>query len=271
MASSAISVLGTVTSRDGTSIAFDRSGTGPALVIVDGAMCSRQFGPSEATAAAMSADFTVYRYDRRRRGDSTDTQPYDVAREVEDLDALVAEAGGSAFAYGISSGAGLALEAAASGIPITRLALFEPPYTAEGGNAVRQEEDTLRMAQLLHDGRRAEAVTLFFSWVGLPDEAIAEMRNSPVWPALEAVAPTIAYDDQVMGDGTVPRERAARVSVPTIVIAGSLSSEDLRRAAQDVAGAIPQARFRMLEGQGHAASPESLAPILAEFLLEAGR
>jgi pimeloyl-ACP methyl ester carboxylesterase len=271
MASSVTSVLGNVRSRDGTSIAFERSGRGPALAIVDGAMCSRQFGPSEATAAALSADFTVYRYDRRGRGDSTDTPPYAVAREVDDLEALIAEAGGSAFAYGISSGAALALEAAASGIPITRLALFEPPYTAERGDASQQEEETLRMAKLLDDGRRGEAVTLFFSWVGMPDEAIAEMRSSPVWPALEAVAPTIAYDDKVMRDGTVPRERAARVSVPTIVIAGSLSSEDLRRAAQDVAGAIPQARLRTLEGQSHTASPESLAPILVEFLLEAGR
>jgi pimeloyl-ACP methyl ester carboxylesterase len=271
MASSAVSVVGTVTSRDGTSIAFDRSGTGPALVIVDGAMCSRQFGPSEATAEALSAHFTVYRYDRRGRGDSTDTPPYEVAREVEDLEALVAEAGGSAFVYGISSGAGLALEAAASGIPITRLALFEPPYTAEGGDASQQEEETLRMAKLLGDARRGEAVELFFAWVGLPDEAIAEMRSSPVWPALEAIAPTIAYDDKVMGDGTVPRERAARVNVPTIVIAGGLSSEDLRRAAQEVAAAIPQAAYRTLEGQSHTASPESLAPILTAFLLGTAR
>jgi pimeloyl-ACP methyl ester carboxylesterase len=271
MASSMTRVLGTVTSRDGTSIAFDRSGTGPALVLVDGAMCSRQFGPSEATAAALSADFTVYRYDRRGRGDSTDTPPYQVAREVEDIDALVAEAGGSAFAYGISSGAGLALTAAASGVPITRLALFEPPYTAEAGDAVQQGEDTLRMAQLLDAGRRSEAVELFFSWVGLPEEAVAQMRSSPVWPALEEIAPTIAYDNAVMGDGTVPRERAARVTVLTIVIAASLSSEDLRRAAQEVANAIPQARYRTLEGQSHAASPESLAPILTEFLLDTGR
>ena len=128
------STVNTVASRDGTSIAFERTGAGPTLVIVDGAMCSMAFGPSEATAAALSGDFTVYRYDRRGRGDSTDTQPYAVAREVEDLTAVIDEAGGSAFVYGISSGAGLALEAAASGAPITRLVLFEPPYTAEGGD-----------------------------------------------------------------------------------------------------------------------------------------
>ena len=124
---------------------------------------------------------------------------------------------------------------------------------------------------LLETFRRGEAVELFFSWVGMPDEAVAEMRSSPVWPALEAIAPTIAYDNKVLGDGTVPRERAARVSVPTIVIAGSLSSEELRRAAQVVARAIPGAGFRTLEGQGHAASPESVAPILTEFLLDTGR
>jgi pimeloyl-ACP methyl ester carboxylesterase len=270
MASTVSSVRGKVASRDGTSIAFERSGTGPPLVIVDGAMCSRQFGPSEATAAALNSDFTVYRYDRRGRGDSSDTPPYEVARAVEDLDALVAEAGGSAFVYGISSGAGLALEAAASGVPITRLALFEPPYTAEGGDAPQPGEDAARLAQLLDAGRRGEAVELFFSWVGMPDEAVAQMKSSPVWPALEQIAPTIAYDNRVMGDDRVPRERAARVTAPTIVIAGSLSSSELRHAAREVASAIPHARHRTLEGQSHTAAPESIAPILSEFFLDTG-
>jgi pimeloyl-ACP methyl ester carboxylesterase len=270
MASSVSSVLGKVTSRDGTSIAFERSGNGPTLVVVDGAMCSRQFGPSEATAAALNADFTVYRYDRRGRGDSTDTLPYAVAREVEDLEALVVEAGGSAFVYGISSGAGLALEAAASGVPITGLALFEPPYTAEGGDVPHAAEDAARLAKLLDAGRRGEAVELFFSWVGLPHEAVAQMKSSSVWPALEQIAPTIAYDNKVMGDDRVPRERAAQVTAPTIVIAGSLSSPELRRAAHEVANAIPQARHRTLEGQSHTAAPESIAPILSAFFLDTG-
>jgi pimeloyl-ACP methyl ester carboxylesterase len=259
--------LSKVTSRDGTTIAVERAGTGPALVIVDGAMSSRAFGPSAATAAALDKDFTTYRYDRRGRGDSTDTQPYAVAREVEDLAAVITEAGGPAFVYGISSGAGLALEAVAAGAPITKLALFEPPYTAEGGDPAQQREGTRQMDELLRAGRHGEAVELFFSWVGMPDEAVAQMRLSPVWPALEAIAPTIAYENAAMGDGTVPREKAGRIGVPTLVIAGSLSSEELRHAAKTVAAAIPGARYRDLEGQAHAASPESLAPLLKEFLL----
>ena len=262
-----VSMLSTVTSGDGTQIAIERTGAGPALVIVDGAMCSRAFGPSEAMAAALNRDFTVYRYDRRGRGDSTDTKPYAVAREIEDLGAVIEEAGGSAFVYGISSGAGLALEAAASGAPITKLALFEPPYTAEDGDTTKQAEDTRQMDDLLGAGRNGDAVELFFSWVGMPEAAVAQMRSSPVWPALDALAPTIAYDDAAMGDGTVPREKAAQIDVPTLVIAGALSSEELRRAAKTAANAIPGARYRDLEGQAHAASPESLAPLLKEFLL----
>lgn len=262
-----VRTLSTVTSRDGTTIAVEKAGTGPALVIVDGAMCSRAFGPSEATAAAMSGDFTVYRFDRRGRGDSTDTPPYAVEREVEDLAAVITEAGGSAFVYGISSGAGIALEAAATGAPITKLALFEPPYTAEGSDPAEQREGARQMDELLHAGRNGDAVGLFFSWVGMPDEVVAQMRSSPLWPALEAMAPTIAYDNAAMGDGTVPRKRLRRIGIPTLVIAGSLSSEELRHAAQIVAEAIPGARHRVLEGQAHTAAPETLAPLLMEFLL----
>jgi pimeloyl-ACP methyl ester carboxylesterase len=235
-------------------------------VIVDGAMCSRAFGPSEATAAGLSGEFTVYRYDRRGRGDSEDTKPFAVAREVEDLTAVIREAGGSAFVYGISSGAGLALEAAASGAPISRLVLFEPPYTAEGGDAAQQRAETRQMDELLRDGRNSDAVELFFSWVGMPDEVVAQMRSSPVWPLLEAIAPTIAYDNAAMGDGTVPHDKAARIRIPTLVVAGSLSGEELRHAARTVANAIPGAQFRDLEGQAHAAPPETLVPLLREFL-----
>jgi pimeloyl-ACP methyl ester carboxylesterase len=262
-----IRTLNGVTSNDGTRIAYEKTGAGPALVIVDGAMCSRAFGPRQATAAGLSGDFTVYRYDRRGRGDSTDTKPYAVAREVEDLAAVISEAGGSAIVYGISSGAGLALEAAAGGAPITRLVLFEPPYTAEGGDMTQQREETRQMAELLGAGRNGDAVELFFSWVGMPTEAVAQMRNSPPWPALETMAPTIAYDNAAMGDGTVPHDKAGRIRIPTLVIAGSLSSGELRHAAKTVAEAIPGARYRDLEGQSHTASPEMLLPLLREFLL----
>jgi pimeloyl-ACP methyl ester carboxylesterase len=254
-----------VTSRDGTLIAFESVGTGPAVVLVDGAMCSRSFGPTAAIADALKDRFTVYRYDRRGRGESGDTQPYAVAREIEDLEAVIREAGGSACVLGISSGAGLALEAAASGVPIAKLALFEPPYTADRSDPARRKEEAAHMDALLADGRRGDAVELFLGWVGMPDEAIAQMRGSPMWPLLEATAPTISYDDRVMGDGTVPRERAGRISVPTVLIHGSESADELQRATREVADSIPDAQLRTLAGQSHQADPETLAPVLKEF------
>jgi pimeloyl-ACP methyl ester carboxylesterase len=260
------STLNIVTSRDGTRIAVERTGNGPAVVIVDGALCSRAFGPGEATAAALSGEFSVHRYDRRGRGDSTDTPPYAIEREVEDLAAVIAATGGPASVYGISSGAALAIRAAASGVPMSKLAMFEPPYTAQGGDPDRQRQDMQQMAELLEQGRRGDAVALFLGWVGMPDEVVAQMKHSPVWATLEAIAPTLGYDSAVMGDGLVPWDQARHVSVPTLVIAGALSSPDLRRAAQAVTEAIPGARYRELEGQAHTASPESLAPLLKEFL-----
>lgn len=256
-----------VTSGDGTRIAVERSGAGPALVIVDGALCSRAFGPSEATAAALDADFTIYRYDRRGRGESGDAPPYAVEREVEDLHAVIGETGGPAMVYGISSGAALAIRAAATGAPISKLALFEPPYTAEGGDAARQRQQMREMAELLGSGRNGDAVELFFSWVGMPGEVVEQMRHSPMWPALERVAPTLGYDNAVMGDGSVPRDLAGQVSVPTLVLAGELSSGDLRHAARTIAEEIPGASYREIENQAHTAAPESVAPLLKEFLL----
>jgi pimeloyl-ACP methyl ester carboxylesterase len=254
-----------VTSPDGTRIAYETSGSGPAVVLVDGAMCSRSFGPTGQLADALKDRFTVVRYDRRGRGESGDTQPYAVAREIEDLAAVLDEAGGNVRVLGISSGAGLALEAAADGVPIARLALFEPPYTADGGDPEDRRREAARMDELLAAGRRGEAVELFFGWVGMPDEAIAQMRSSPMWPILEATAPTIAYDDRVMGDGTVHRERLRKIRVPTLLINGSESSAELRRAAGAVADAIPGAQRATLLGQSHQADPGTLVPILTGF------
>lgn len=259
--------MSTITSRDGTTIAYERSGKGPPLVLVDGAMSYRAFGPLQPVAEVLAADFTVYAYDRRGRGESGDTAPYAVAREVEDLEALIAVAGGSAHVYGVSSGAALAMEAAASGAPITRLALFEPPYTVEGGDdAQLQKEDSARLQELLAADRRSDAVEAFFSFF-MPAEAIAEMRGQPVWPLFEAVAPTLGYDFTIMDDGLVPRDRAARVGVPTLVLDGGDSPEVLRSAAQAVAAAIPGARYRTLEGRHDEMAPEITATALREFLL----
>jgi pimeloyl-ACP methyl ester carboxylesterase len=255
----------TVTSADGTMIAYERTGRGPALVLVDGALCHRAAGPMRPLAALLRERFTVHVYDRRGRGESSDTTPYAVAREVEDLQALIEEAGGEAYVYGISSGAALALTAAAAGLPISRLALYEPPFMAEVEDGARIKEYTERLGELLGAGRAGDAVELFMTNVGVPAPAVAGIRAQPGWAMLEAIAPTLAYDDQVLGDGSVPRDLARAISVPALVLAGAAGPQSLQRAARATADALPTAEHRTLDGQTHDVSPDALAPVLAAF------
>jgi len=255
-----------LTSADGTAIAYERTGAGPALILVDGAMCHRASGPMRPLAAALSPTFTVFTYDRRGRGESSDTPPYAVAREVDDLRALVAVAGGRAGVYGLSSGAALALRTAAGGTGITRLALYEPPFLAEIDNGARAKaEYTRRLDELLGAGRRGDAVTLFMTYVGVPEPAIAGLRAQPGWAAFEAIAPTLPYDEAVLGDGHVPRDIAAAIVVPTLVLGGGASPARLQQAAKATAAAIPTAEHRTLDGQTHDVAPDAIAPVLAEF------
>jgi pimeloyl-ACP methyl ester carboxylesterase len=257
--------MSTVMSADGTAIGYERAGNGPALVLVDGAMCYRAAGPMRPLAAALAGSFTVYTYDRRGRGESADTPPYAVGREIEDLQAVIAAAGGRACVYGISSGAALAMAAAAAGPQITRLALYEPPFRAEVEDAATIREYTRRLTELLDAGRRGDAVALFMTTVGMPEQVVAGLRGQPFWAALEAIAPTLGYDDRVLGDGHVPRDVAARIAVPTLVLAGGASPHMLQAAAKATAGAIASARHRTLDGQTHDVSPEALAPALLTF------
>ncbi|MFI6262779.1 alpha/beta fold hydrolase [Micromonospora sp. NPDC051006] len=256
-----------VTSADGTAIGYERTGDGPAVVLVDGALCSRAGGPMRPLAAALATRFTVHTYDRRGRGESGDTPPYAVLREVEDLQAVIAAAGGQAYLCGISSGAALALATAAAGPGITRLALYEPPFLAEadGENASRLKEYAQHLHELLAAGRNGDAVALFMTHVGVPPQVIAGMRAQPHWAAFEAIAPTLGYDDAVLGDGHVPRDLAARITVPTLVLAGDASPQLLQRAAEATAGALPTAAYRTLDGQTHDVSPDALAPALTAF------
>ena len=257
--------MNTITSKDGTSIAYDHSGEGPALILVDGALCYRAFGPMGPLAPHLAPRFTVYTYDRRGRGDSGDTAPFAVEREVEDLAASIAAAGGSAYVYGVSSGAALALQAAAHGLPITRLALFEPPYSLDAESVRRFIEYRTQLDQMLAEGRRGDAATLFMRFVGTPDDAIAQMRQAPMWPMFEAVAPTLAYDAAALGDGTVPAERAASITIPALVMDGGASPAAMRDAVRAVADALPHAQHRTLEGQTHDAATEAVAPALIAF------
>ncbi|MGH2396828.1 MAG: alpha/beta fold hydrolase [bacterium] len=251
------------TSKDGTAIAFDQLGDGPSVILVCGGSTDRS--ANAPLAALLARHFTVFNYDRRGRGDSGDTPPYAVEREVEDIETIVAAAGGSACLYGTSSGAALALEAAARLKGITKLALWEPPYILEG--RPRPPADTAKTyTELVSAGRRGDAVEFFMAKVvGLPAEFVAQARNAPWWPAQEALAHTLAYDATVMGDYSLPTERAAAVKIPTLVLAGGASFPFMRETAQALATIIPDAQHRTLDGQEHNVAPEAIAPALVEF------
>ena len=257
--------MSTVNSADGTTIAYESVGSGPALVLVDGAMCYRAAGPMRPLAALLQHAFTVYTYDRRGRGESSDTPPYAVGREIEDLQAVVAQAGGQAFAYGLSSGAALVLRTAAAGPGITRMVLYEPPFLAGIEDGARIKEYTERLRELLAAGRNGDAVALFMNYVGVPAQAIAGMRAGPGWSTLEAIAPTLAYDDEVLDGGGVPRDRASAIIIPALVVGGGASPQSLQQAAKATAEALPTAAHRTLEGQTHDVRPQALVPILVEF------
>jgi alpha-beta hydrolase superfamily lysophospholipase len=254
----------TVTSSDGTAIAFDRLGEGPPVVLVCGGSTDRM--ANAQLASLLAQDFTVLNYDRRGRGDSGDSAPYAIQREVEDLDAVIGAAGGSACVWGTSSGAALAFEAAASGLPITRLALWEPPWFVEDSPARPPADTATTYRELVAAGRRGDAVEFFMAKVvGLPAEFVAQARSSPWWPAQEALAHTLAYDAEIMGDYTFPADRAAAVKPPTLVIDGGASPAWLRNTARTVADTIADARHQTLEGQEHNVDMAVLAPVLKAF------
>ncbi len=253
----------TVTSADGTSIAYDRVGAGPAVVLVQGAFSTRHDPIMAGIAGTLASRFTVYNYDRRGRGDSGDVAPYSVQREIEDLTALIEAAGGEAMVFGGSSGGALALEAAAAGAPITKLAVFEPPYATGPGRTLPSARE---LAALAEEGRRGDAVELFLTeGAEMPPEAVAGMKAQPFWPQIEAVAHTLAYEAAVVGDGPVP-DRLSEVSVPTVVLAGSASSDRMRDAAEAVTGRLADARLTPLEGQAHGqADPVAIGQAVEEF------
>jgi pimeloyl-ACP methyl ester carboxylesterase len=252
-----------VTSSDGTRIAFDRLGGGPPVVMVCGGSVDRM--ANAPLADVLSDRFTVYNYDRRGRGDSGDTPPYHEDREIEDIDAVVDAAGGSAFLYGASSGAALAMDAAARLDGITKMALWEPPFVPEG--APRPPADTATTYRgLVAEGRRGDAVEFFMSKVvGLPPEFVQGARQAPFWAQTEAIAHTLAYDAEIMGDYSIPADRAAAVKVPALVIAGGADFPWMVEAAETLARAMPDGEARRLEGQGHNVDPAVLAPVLIEF------
>ncbi|SCL39823.1 Lysophospholipase, alpha-beta hydrolase superfamily [Micromonospora pallida] len=255
----------TVRSADGTTIAYEPAGEGPPIILVGGAFNDRT--TARPLAAALAPHFTAYAYDRRGRGDSGDTLPYAVDREVDDLAALIEAAGGTAYVYGLSSGAILAARAAARGLPIIGLALFEPPFSVDGHAGTRPALAPA-LAELVAADRRKEAVTLFMTTaVGLPDDAVTSLWHDPSWPFLEAAAHTLVYDTTITGDGALPRDELAAITTPTVVVDSTASPDWLRQATQHTAEAVPGARRVSLAGGFHEASPADLAVELRRFLL----
>jgi pimeloyl-ACP methyl ester carboxylesterase len=260
----------TVTSKDGTKIAYDQAGSGPAVILVGGMFEQRAMESDTSKLAVfplMTQNFTVYHYDRRGRGDSTDTLPFAVEREIEDIEALIDAAGGSAFISGISSGASLAFEAALRlGNKVRKLAMYDPPYNDDPDS--RQSWKTFRrdLQQAIAEGRHGDAVGLFMMVTGAPPEAVDGMREYPIWSMFEGIAPTIAYDAAAVGEeAAVPVERAAGLKTPTIVMNGGQTYPFMPVAGAALAKAIPNVQYRVLEGQTHEVEPEAIAPVLVEF------
>jgi pimeloyl-ACP methyl ester carboxylesterase len=260
----------TVTSADGTAIAYESMGAGPALILVDGAMCYRDFGPARDLAAALADTYTVFIYDRRGRGESGNTLPWSEEREIEDLAALLAAAGGTAYLFGCSSGAVLAADAANRLAGFTKLALYEPPFIVDDTHEARPEAFVPETDALIARGDNGGAVKKFMKHVGMPGFAVTLMSLTPPFRKLKVVAPTLPYDLRILGDTGrgVPLDagRWAGVTVPAIVMDGGKSPQYMRNAAKALSAALPKADYRTLPGQTHMVKAAAVAPAVKEFL-----
>ncbi len=246
-------------SADGTPIAFEKTGHGPALVLVVGAFCTRH--TTTTLAAALQDTYTVYAFDRRGRGDSGDTAPYAIEREVEDLAAVVRATGETPYVFGHSSGAALALEAAAAGVPMRKLAVYEPPYAGDPNATAFADEIT----ELVAAGRAEVAAERFLANTGMPAQALAHVTSGPGWPAMVAVAPTLPYDLRLCNGGIVPADRLAKIDCPVLAMAGGASFPWASAAMTEIVAAVPAGEARIVEGQGHGVPDDILVPILHSF------
>lgn len=270
---SAVSDKGSVTSKDGTSIAYERHGSGTPVILVTGGLDD---GAENAPLATeLAGHFTVYNYNRRGRGDSGDTQPYALEREIEDIEALIAEAGGAAHLYGVSSGGALVLETAATGLAIERLAVYDVPYNMADEWRALWRDYVEQVGAVLAEGRRGDALALFMRLTGSSEDDIARGRRSAMWRASEALAHTLVYDAACLGDGRPPAARLARITQPTLVATGEPHSpgaptwaQALAAAADEIAASIPRAARLTLDGQGHVVDPKVLAPVLRRFFAD---
>jgi pimeloyl-ACP methyl ester carboxylesterase len=255
----------TTTSADGTTLAFELDGDGPPIIFVGGAFNTRS--TTAPLAAALRDRFSTLNFDRRGRGDSGDTPPYAVEREIDDLDAMIQAAGGSAAVFGYSSGATLALKAAARGSAITKLVVYDAPFAVDESHPRLPAGFADELVRLIEAGRRGDAVELYQRVaVGIPEDVVVRMRQAPFRPGLEAIAHTLSYDARVVGDLTLPSDLIRSITAPTLVIDGEASPPVMRTAAEALVRTLPDARRCTLAGEGHDLSPDALRPVLVEFL-----
>jgi pimeloyl-ACP methyl ester carboxylesterase len=252
-------------SKDGTAIAYEKSGQGSTIILVNGALAHRNLFGEGALATLLAKNFTVIFYDRRGRGESGDTKPYTVEREIEDIEALIDEGGGSAYLHGSSGGGALALLAAEKLGPdkVKKLALYEVPYASDTKKEYIKEK--YKVNELVANGKPGEAVTFFFERRGMPPDKIEGMKKSPEWNELVRTGPTLVYDFEVLGDGTIPADVAKKISIPTLVMDGEKSFDFVHTTADSVAKNIPGAARKTIKDQTHDLSPEAVAPVLLEF------
>lgn len=262
-----------VVSKDGTVIAYDKTGNGPLVILIGGAFNTRTFGPNEKLPAVLASDFTVINYDRRGRGESTDTKPYAVDREIEDIDALIDAEGGVAHLYGISSGGALALEAAGKlKNKVKKVAVFEAPFVVDASRPPIPADFAEQLQTMISEDRRSDAIRYFMTkGVGLPAFFVVMMRLMPAWSHLKEVAHTVVYDaidikSELNGAGKqLDGKQWAAVTMPTLVISGSKSAKWAQNAMMNLASVLPNAEHRTLQGQMHIVKPEAIGPVLIEF------
>jgi pimeloyl-ACP methyl ester carboxylesterase len=264
-------MMQTVQSKDGTTLAYDVYGSGQALIYITGASGFRSFMPIVQDAKAFAKAFTVYNYDRRGRGDSTDTQPYAIEREVEDIEALIDSAGGRANLYGHSSGAVLALEAALRlGDKVEKVVLYDPSYVRDEAEKFEYNRLSQKVHHLLQNGKNAQAMTTFLKGIGMPKVFVYLLRFMPGWKTMVALAPTLAYDIALTCD-LPPVDRARQIRVPVQVIVGEKSPAGIHDVAQQLTTAIPGATFIELAGQDHMVGTKALLPVLIAFFKQPER
>ncbi|MDB5088660.1 MAG: Pimeloyl-ACP methyl ester carboxylesterase [Mucilaginibacter sp.] len=257
--------MNTVISKDGTKIAYNQNGNGPVVILVDGAFCSKDFGPMTGIVPLLSKSFTVISYDRRARGESGDTKPYAVEREIEDINALINVSGGAASLFGISSGAILCIKAVAYGLNIHKLAVLEPPFVGNKDNK-RPADAVQQLNLMIAAGEQGSAVKFYLRKViGLPAIIVFILRLTPNWPKMKAIANSLPYDAAVCGDFNMPKEQVASITIPTIAIDSKQSPNFLRDAVQVMASALTNGKRVSLKGKPHDVPPKILVPALTDF------